>query len=748
MLKEMLVILTILLSFVNLFGKVITIGKASYVDKKPIGQSGPHQDKPYITENIKGGLPSNKWFSSILWTEYSEAMYPLPLTFSCSESGYWIGFPEINVFKEGDGDTQIVMPHFPQFSITGNDFNPKDARLDKYTDFAIDILMTDGNKRIKATVVRGSPFVFFNFENLEIILNFIEKATIWYGNEHSDTLGLTINNVNFAIFAPRGSKWKNLKTSNPLLQNPKNKNFISIALLPDNTKKTLELFKKYAFAFPTNTIVEWKYDKEKSKVITKYSILTESRQDNSSKTLMALFPHHWRNQKIKTLDYTYNSIRGTMKLIEGNEFITEHQYFGVLPWLPDVTNYDRKKLKKYIDDVYKKKDYIRYGPSYAGILDPYSLSKNLSRLADLTAIAEQLGYTDAKNEFVNTIKQTIEDYFTATETKSKKLFWYETNWGTMIMFDAGFGNNTELNDHHFHFGYFIYGATAVALQNPEWAKDENYGAMMKLLIKDIANYDRNDKMFPYMRYFDLYEGHSWASGGAPTGFSVFGPNQESVTEAINAWTALILWGEIIGDEKIRDLGVFLYSTEVNAALEYWYDIHKENFPPDYQNVEVCQIWGGKIAHTTWWTEEYTQTKAINILPLNGGSLFFSRYPDFVNENLKELYAKVGEKITIWPDIIAMYQAFTDPDKATLIWDQSYPPEFGNSFAKTYHWIENLKTLGRIEPDIYANTPLYAVFTKNGKKTYVVYNASKTNITVTFSDGKILNVPSLTMFFEN
>ncbi|MGC8765725.1 MAG: glycosyl hydrolase [Brevinematia bacterium] len=746
--KKFLLVFSILILSGGLFAKVIKVGLGSYVDKKPYGQSGPHLDTPYVTENIKGGVPSNKWFSSVLWSQYSEAMYPLPMTFSCAESGFLIGYPEKDTFKEGDGDIQVVMPHFPEFIITGKEFKPVDARLDKYTDFGVDIVMADGNKKIKATILQGSPYFYFTFENVDIVVNFIEKSKLWYGNENSETLGFTVNNVNFAIFAPTGSKWKNLTSSAYNLITPSGKNYLVIALLPDNKKSTLDFFKKYAFAFPTNTTVEWKYDREKSRIYTKFRVMTELREGKNEKTLMGLLPHHCRNnQNIRPLQYSFDSIRGKIRLIEGNEFLTEYTYHGILPWLPDAGNYDRNRLQKYVNDIYKRKDYIRYGPGVPGVMDPYSLSKNLSRLADLIAVAEQLGNEEAKTDFINAISNTIREYFTASEDKYKQIFYYDTNWGTLIMYQAGFGNNTELNDHHFHYGYFIYGASAIGFRDKNWAKEENYGGMIKLLIKDIANWERDDKRFPYMRYFDLFEGHSWASGGAPTGFSVFGPNQESVTEAINAWVALIMWGEITENEAIRDLGIFLYTTEVNAALEYWYDVYREIFPKEFKNAYCSQVWGGKIVHTTWWTEEYTQTKAINMLPLTGGSLFFSMYPDFVNRNLDELYNRVGARITIWPDIIAMFQAFTDPDKALNIWDETYPVEFGNSPAKTYHWIENLKVLGKIDPAVTADTTFYSVFTKNGKKTYVAYNPHLTNIVVKYSDGKTINVPSLKMVVE-
>jgi len=81
------------------------------------------------------------------------------------------------------------------------------------------------------------------------------------------------------------------------------------------------------------------------------------------------------------------------------------------------------------------------------------------------------------------------------------------------------------------------------------------GAMVELLIKDIANWDRNDTRFPFLRNFDPYEGHSWASGHA--GFAD-GNNQESSSEAINAWQAIILWGSNRKQNDKRPWNLSLY----------------------------------------------------------------------------------------------------------------------------------------------------------------------------------------------
>ncbi|MEK8105205.1 glycosyl hydrolase [Micromonospora sp. M12] len=51
--------------------------------------------------------------------------------------------------------------------------------------------------------------------------------------------------------------------------------------------------------------------------------------------------------------------------------------------------------------------------------------------------------------------------------------------------------------------------------------------MVDLLIRDANNYRRGDTQFPYLRDFDIYAGHDWASGHGSFGS---GNNQESSSE--------------------------------------------------------------------------------------------------------------------------------------------------------------------------------------------------------------------------
>jgi endoglucanase Acf2 len=305
-----------------------------------------------------------------------------------------------------------------------------------------------------------------------------------------------------------------------------------------------------------------------------------------------------------------------------------------------------------------------------------------------------------------------------------------------------------MNDHHFHYGYWIRAAAEIALRDPAWAAPDKWGGMVELLIADIATTKRGGAEFPYLRTFDTYEGHSWASG---IGLGEWGNNQESSSEAINAWAGLILWGEITGNRELRDLGIYLYTTEINAINHYWFDIFGQVLPPEYKNVEVSMVFGGKLAHNTWWTDEPRQIKGINLLPMAPFSVHLGRDPAYVKRNVgtlpedTKIYLSRGKNYSQfpkdgWQDIFAKYLALADPAAALAQWDRHGSVELGDTRAHTLHWMLSLNEMGLPDFGVTADTTLFSVFRRpDGRKTYLAYNATKAPISVRFSDGKVLSV---------
>ena len=250
-------------------------------------------------------------------------------------------------------------------------------------------------------------------------------------------------------------------------------------------------------------------------------------------------------------------------------------------------------------------------------------------------------------------------------------FYYDKEYGTLIGYPTSYDSDKQVNDHHFHYGYWIKAAAAVAMKDPQWAKE--WGGMVYEMIGDIANanrdgssYNRNSETkYPFLRNFDIYEGHSWASGVANYEFDENGEmvdkkgglsggnNQESSSESVNAWSSLILWGEAVGDERIRDLGIYMYTTEIAAIEDYYYDVYDEIFTKEYKdsnnyNIQtVTRLFGGRYDHTAWWTENPIEVTTITMLPISGATLYMGKYKDKV----KAVVDSIGENSKQWSNFV-------------------------------------------------------------------------------------------------
>ena len=105
---------------------------------------------------------------------------------------------------------------------------------------------------------------------------------------------------------------------------------------------------------------------------------------------------------------------------------------------------------------------------------------------------------------------------------------------------------------------------------------------------------------------------------------------------MNFATSLILYGQAIGDETIRDLGIYWHSTEAEAIRQYWFDQDGEVFPDGFQQSCVGMVWGDGASYGTWWTANPEEIHGINFLPINGGSLYLGRDTDYVKRNIANL----------------------------------------------------------------------------------------------------------------
>lgn len=728
------VILSLTPAKIQAFSGEEGVGSGSYTTVLPAGVNAV-QSEIFKTDNVTGKMPTNDWWSNLAWDTYSEAQYPHPLAMKNQADGMRIYYPGNRISAQPDF-VAGWMNDIHDFTVGHSAVSSfPEAKVDGFSDWFVRALYQQGESSMSITYGHGSPYVYFTYTGGNPQLKFYTPPTVWSGGADSAVLGITIEGAHYGLFGPSGSTWSGIGTGT-LTNDLNGEDYFSIAVLPEASEAALSKFQQYAYSHVTDSKAEYVYDESRGEVNTTFTVTTSAKEGNESGTIFALYPHQWKNSQDDVLSYTYPSVRGLMKTVEGTAFQTNMKFTGVLPSLPDLGSYDKNTLNDYVNEAAAE--------VYSDAPDTYWIGKRLGKLATLAPIADQVGNTAAADQFRSELKSWLEDWFTASDSagnlKAGTLFYYDNNWGTVIGYPDSYGSALELNDHHFHYGYFIKAAAEIARTDKAWASDANYGGMVKLLISDIANTDRQDSMFPYLRNFDPYAGHSWASGHARFGD---GNNNESSSEGMNAWAGMILWGEATGNKSIRDAGIYLYTTEMNAIQEYWFDVEGTNHPEGFTRETASMIWGGKtVGNSTWWTANPAEVHGINWLPFSAASLYLTQYPDYAESNYNALLSESGGNFSPWEDLVYMYRAISDPAEAIAKFTSqvsALTPEGGNSKANAYHWIYNLDALGNADPTITADYPIYAVFNKNGVKTYVVYNMTDTAITVGFSDGHTVTV---------
>ena len=720
----------------------------------PKGKDRSAPSAPLRTEALLAtAAQTNQWYSTLIFNPKPEALFAHPLSFKTTPAGFEMALASKEVVPTERRDVEIHYPHRDALVFSPMAFEPGPAKLGKVSDWAIDVLMARGADQLLVTVAHASPYAYFQLSRGDVRLRLPAPGERFDTGADARVLGLKFKGKSYAVFGPTGVRWEQVSPSEWIGRLPAGAGYFSATALPDDKAETLQLLHRHAYAFVQDTRVDWRYEPSTSLVETSFKLTTRIMEGADHGPLIGLYPHQWFNNASVAgkLLASYDSIRGKIRLLAASQFKTAMRYQGFVPYWPGIK--ESPRLGELTDvlkaDLRKRRELIPGRENNDNWrTSAYWQGKGLTRLVQLASVAEQQGDMEGRDQVLTMVKERMEFWFGGQSGRS--YFHFDKSLGTVVSYPDEFFAVEQMNDHHFHYGYFIRAAAEIALRDPAWAAKDKWGAMVELLIADIATPERGRADFPFLRNFDAYEGHSWASG---VGLGEWGNNQESSSEALNAWAGLILWGEHTGNRELRDLGIYLYTTEVEAINHYWFDIHGQVFAPEYKNVEVSMLFGGKYAHNTWWTDEPRQIHGINLLPIAGFSTYLARDPAFIKRNMamlkvnSEVYAARGQlppnppPKDIWQDIFAKYLALADPAAALAQWDRFGSVELGDTRSHALHWMLSLNDMGTPDFSVVADTPLFQVFKRtDGRKTYLALNATKAALAVRFSDGQTLNVP--------
>jgi endoglucanase Acf2 len=670
----------------------------------------------FATANFKAPYPSNTWWGSLLWERFSGVLVAQPFLLQASKNGMALDYPKLLASSDG-----FFTPFAANITVGLQNSEFLEARVHRASDFVVQARMQAKQGGLDITFGHGLPFVWFSSQKT-IQIGFSSAPDIWARPCQQipcNALGMRVAGRDYVFFTAANVQWRGSGRTRSV-----SGGVLSIAALPEEAQENAALrlpaiaLLAQAQAMPVDSLVTWRWSNP--------DVLVTHRLETvqAAPTLMGLYPHQWQNTSTPLLPWSYTSARGAIRLIAKNHFETQTRYTGILPNLPLTQNPDslqvvRQALLTFVDNG----KFFPLAPESFRVTDAYTDARNFGRLVQALEIAEQLGETKAAQTLVAAIRERLEEWF---DPAPPHALLFDARWGVLIPAPASHGADYQLNDHHFIFGYFLQAAASVVQRDPKWL--ERHKPVLDVLAREIAA-DAMDKSFPKNRNFDPYLGHSWASGDSRGRSN--GANQESSSEAVNAWAGLIRYAQISQNPALLGKAIGLYALETQAVWTYWFRAGGQ-FPPNYPHTTLGILWGNGGEYNTWWTNAKGAIHLIQALPLTGASLYLARDKNFVLQNhlafSKERY---------WNDLAAMYLALADPAQGYATWNQELRPEFGNSLPQTQHWFASLAEYGTPNQTISADVPQYAVFEKTGRRTYVFFNPSQMPQSATFSDGMVL-----------
>ncbi|KAI0395490.1 glycoside hydrolase family 81 protein [Xylariaceae sp. FL0594] len=408
------------------------------------------------------------------------------------------------------------------------------------------------------------------------------------------------------------------------------------------------------------------------------------------KLLMYALPHHYESFDSTTAKSTstvrlQTTTKGMAKAVVANQWTMVEPNMpismGFAPWDP-VTGPKNKLSDAAIKTItpVALKELSQSVDQQSNLDSMYFSGKALAKFAALCFTANNLLKNPklAQSGLAN-LKAALQRF---TTNQQQFPLYYESAWGGIVSSasyqtgDSGadFGN-TYYNDHHFHYGYFIYTAAVVGYLDPSWLTAENVDSI-NTLVRDIANPSEADKYFPVSRNFDWYHGHSWAHGLYE---SLDGKDQESSSEDAMAAYAIKMWGRTIKDANMEARGNLMLSVLTRSLNNYYlYTTQNKVEPSNFIGNRVAGIlFENKCDHTTYFGGNIEYVQGIHMLPLLPSSKL-TRPAEFVKQEWQTYFDK-GRADAVeggWKGILYGNLATVDPKTAWAFFaDKNFDPSW-------------------------------------------------------------------------
>lgn len=645
---------------------------------KPLVDALPTATGPRTEfERLDEGLvpPTNTWFSGLVLSEQPQPVFPLPLSFALTPSGVEFGVPEVSAQPGA-----ISAPHAPSVVL---DAGADSAVVTRYDEVSLTIALRSGDDAVAETsIARGSPVIGYTaLVEHDVRLAAPVEAVPGAGEGiHS----LTTPTATMLLVAPEAA----VSADGATLTLPvgATANWVAVPLDAD---APLERFAELGGSAVKEVRVSASVDDQGAETTLDYAT------HDGSDTVLGRLPHQGdEGCELGGFSTPY----GRMMLCAATELswsVPSLQPDAALPIDGSaLTDDERVEL---VDALESDVGSMAETPP-----DTYFGGKALARLATMLQLARQLGQSDGPAaDRARSVAQGLDERLRdelatwtepqGCESRTERCFTYDPAVRGVVGREPSFGSD-EFNDHHFHYGNFIYAAAVLAgatgaTGDIDAEFVEQLRPVIDLLAADLAS--SGGELFPVSRAFDPYSGHSWASGFAPF---ADGNNQESSSEAVSAANALALWGQATGDEALAEQGRWMLSAESNAAQHYWLEFDRQAEPyASYERSVIGIVWDAKRDFGTWFSPEPSAVLGIQLLPMHPVAEYLGGDGERILASLDDVAPEGAETAAQFADYLLMYQALAGPEQAALALDvaRELPAasiDDGNSRAYLLAWI--------------------------------------------------------------
>jgi len=744
----------------------IIVTPPSFATNIPAGFATPPTNI-YVTTNVAPPYPTSEFWSSMLHVRNSGMLPARPLLYYAKGWALELSYPSCAAVSNSDYIRGFFVKDL-DVSATGGSFPAKpsgESRVDGWGDFHVRARIGTNTSHITATLAHGSPYAFLRFTNCAPVINCWTGYLVEAVDTNASYLVIRVQQRrvyaaftnHYALFAPSGTTWNTSSVSQIVPSLPPGKDFMSIAALPSHSSAyvpaELAVLREHAFAFITNTRVDFEYVRSNATIRSTFTAGIESMQGGQATTLLGLLPHHWKNSSAATDPaMTYDAAKGDLKTAATNSFTAEIDFHGIVPQFPAPSD------ASWTQSVFASLASTIAAPN--ADTDTYAKGKDLERLARVLPALDACGLTARRDAILTDLKGELDAWFTYTEGEPSRFFAYDPRWGALCGYNESYSSASLMNDQHFHYGMYVYSAAIAAMFDHAWGT--NAAPVVEKIIRTYNNPSRDTsgpQPLPWLRYFDPWEGHCWASGlgggpragpsseqlygGEEAEASSDGPDEESSSESINAWAAMYLWGLVMGNDEFIDMGAIGYAIEAEAVREYWYDADGTNHKPGYTKTMISRVFGNKMDPYTWFSAEMQHAWGIQYI-LTGPHMTYQGYfkpyrvtdYDYFKANSP---GGVGGISTGWKDIHWMYRCFFEPAQVISEHSTNTTTDSGNTRANLYYWIHAMNTLGEVNTNLVSDYPALVVMNNGGTNTVVAfgpYSGSVTAKLLRASDGSV------------